>query len=70
VQQDPVNQTNRHNITANPWNYTKDGISVVNITDCTSCHDAALYNNATSSYGYGKTYDCDYCHTYPDKTYS
>ncbi|VVB84725.1 Uncharacterised protein [uncultured archaeon] len=62
-QADPINDSDRHNITATP---SQD---VVKNTNCTSCHDAGLLNNATSQYGYGKTYDCDYCHTYPDKTY-
>lgn len=63
-QQDPINDMDRHNITGTPAQ------DVVNNTDCTSCHDARLYNNATAQYGYGKTYDCNYCHTYPDKMYS
>ena len=63
-QKDPINDRDRHNITGTPAQ------NVVNNTDCTSCHDAGLYTNATSQYGYNKTYDCNYCHTYPDKTYS
>ncbi|MBU4222083.1 MAG: hypothetical protein KKA10_10780, partial [Euryarchaeota archaeon] len=63
-QKDPINDRDRHNITGTPTQ------NVVNNTDCTSCHDAGLYTNATSQYGYDKTYDCNYCHTYPDKTYS
>lgn len=70
VQQDPLTDRNRHNITRDPWSNKINGISAVNITDCTTCHDAAPYSNATSNYGYNKTRDCDYCHTYPDKTYS
>jgi PGF-pre-PGF domain-containing protein len=58
----------RHNITSIPYNY--NGTNVLNITDCTVCHDSALYNNAIATYGYNKTIDCNYCHTYPDKTYS
>ncbi len=69
-QSDPKNQTDRHNITGDPLNYKIGAVSVVNITDCTICHDAALYANATSTYGSTKTRNCDYCHTYPDKTYS
>jgi hypothetical protein len=69
-QSDPRNETDRHNITRTPSTYMYSGTSVVNITTCTTCHDPVLYSNATSTYGYGKTYDCDYCHTYPDKTYS
>ncbi len=63
-QQAPLTDRNRHNITGAP------GSGVVTNTDCTSCHDATLYNNAINNYGYNKTRDCDYCHTYPDKTYS
>ncbi|MDD5615117.1 MAG: cytochrome c3 family protein [Candidatus Methanoperedens sp.] len=63
-QKDPINDRDRHNITGTPAQ------NVVNNTICTSCHDTGLYNNATAQYGYGKTYDCNYCHTYPDKTYS
>ena len=70
VQSDPMNETDRHNITADPLNYTVGGVSVVTITDCTTCHDGGNYNEATSQYGYGKSNDCDYCHTYPDKTYT
>ena len=73
VQQDPKNSTERHNITGDPLNYSIPGIngSVVNITDCVVCHDQTQYNNATSSYGLPpKTANCDYCHTYPDITYT
>ncbi|HEY9245261.1 MAG TPA: hypothetical protein VIO11_00290, partial [Candidatus Methanoperedens sp.] len=69
VQQDPKNDKDRHNITGSPSTYIYNGTGVVNITDCTTCHNASLYNNATATYGYGKTKDCDYCHTYPDKYY-
>jgi hypothetical protein len=72
VQQNPKIDSDRHNITSNPWDYSISGVSgsVVNITTCTTCHEDTLYNNATSNYGYGKPYDCNYCHTYPDKAYS
>ncbi|MCZ7406029.1 MAG: cytochrome c3 family protein [Candidatus Methanoperedens sp.] len=69
-QSDPKNETDRHNITSSPSTYNYNGINVVNITDCTVCHDSSYYNNATATYGYNKTIDCNYCHTYPDKTYS
>ncbi|MCZ7385586.1 MAG: cytochrome c3 family protein [Candidatus Methanoperedens sp.] len=69
-QSDPKNETERHNITSSPGTYNYNGINVVNITDCTVCHDSSYYNNAIASYGYNKTIDCNYCHTYPDKTYS
>ncbi|MDD5474220.1 MAG: cytochrome c3 family protein, partial [Candidatus Methanoperedens sp.] len=72
VQQNPITDRDRHNITRNPSSYSITGVSgsVVYITDCTKCHNSTLYSSATSTYGYGKTYDCNYCHTYPDKTYS
>ncbi|MCX9075638.1 MAG: hypothetical protein OIN88_13480, partial [Candidatus Methanoperedens sp.] len=72
VQQDPKNSMERHNIIANPWTYSIPGVSgsVVNITDCTVCHDATLYDGATGSYGLPpKQRNCDYCHTYPDRNY-
>lgn len=69
--QDADRGDNRHNITANPRNYFISGVSgsVVNITDCTTCHDG-VYSNATATYGLLPKTNCDYCHTYPDKTYS
>jgi hypothetical protein len=69
VQADPVTDRDRHNITATPSTYTYNGTGVVNITDCTTCHSAALYNTAVTTYGYWKQKDCDYCHTYPEKYY-
>ncbi len=63
VQQNPITDRDRHNITATP------GASVVNNTDCTSCHSSTLYNRSIATYGYWKPKDCDYCHTYPDKYY-
>jgi|GEM_PF-1249216 len=71
VQQDPKNETERHNITSDPWNYSISGVSgsAVNLVDCTICHDAGLYSNATSTYNYTEEKDCDYCHKYPDSTY-
>ncbi len=72
VSQNPKNSTERHNITGDPRNYSIPGIGpVLNITDCTACHDSNLYNNATASYGLPpKPRNCDYCHTYPDSTYT
>lgn len=69
VQADPVNDRDRHNITSTPSTYFVNGSTVVNITDCTTCHNGALYNLSISTYGYWKQKDCDYCHTYPDKYY-
>ncbi len=67
---DQNNPQERHNITGDPYNYKVGGVSVVDITDCTICHDRNLYNKATATYGINKPVDCDYCHTYPDKNYS
>ena len=69
VQQSPITDKDRHNITATPSTYTYSGTVVVNITDCATCHNTTLYEKATDTYGYGKQKDCDYCHTYPDKYY-
>ncbi len=63
-QQSPITDRDRHNITATP------GTGVVANVDCTSCHNSTIYNSASNNYGYNKTRDCDYCHTFPDKTYS
>lgn len=69
VQTNPITDKDRHDITAIPSTNMYGGDSVVNITDCTICHNSALYNNSINTYGYGKPKDCDYCHTYPDKYY-
>lgn len=69
VQETPITDKDRHNITATPTTNMNGGTSVVNITDCNTCHNSALLNNSRNTYGYGKPKDCDYCHTYPDKVY-
>ncbi|TFH47409.1 MAG: hypothetical protein E4G94_00110 [ANME-2 cluster archaeon] len=70
VQNDPLNETDRHNVTKDPWNYTIGGISVVNITDCTVCHNATLYDNSKSTFNMSSGKECRYCHTFPDQTYN
>lgn len=70
VQANPITDKDRHNITATPSTNMYGGDSVVNITLCTTCHNSALYNNSINTYGFGKSKDCDYCHTYPDKNYN
>ncbi|VVB85352.1 Cytochrome c7 c [uncultured archaeon] len=65
-QQNPRTNKKRHNIVNNPWNNLYNGISVVNITSCITCHDSTLYNNSINIYGREKGIDCDYCHTFPD----
>ncbi|MDF1533976.1 MAG: hypothetical protein P1P69_05675 [Methanosarcinaceae archaeon] len=67
VQSDPVNDTNRHNITSTPSLYQVGGVSVVTITDCTICHESGIYASSTSNFNKDAAVDCDYCHTYPDK---
>ena len=66
-QSDPVNMSDRHNVTGNPLNYTLEvegsGICVMNITDCTICHDADDYNSAVND----TQHTCRYCHAVPDK---
>ena len=67
-QSDPVNETDRHNVTDDPLNYIVNvngtPTQVLNITNCTTCHPATDYNNAVANYS---TTDCRYCHVYPDK---
>ncbi len=66
-QSDPVNSSDRHNITLDPFNYTLNVsgnmTSVVNITDCTFCHNATDYNRSVAEYQVNK---CRYCHDYPE----
>jgi len=69
VQANPITDKDRHNITATPSTYFYQGTGVVYITDCTKCHNATLYNTSIATYGYWKSKDCDYCHTYPDRYY-
>ncbi|MCD6206645.1 MAG: hypothetical protein J7J06_01495, partial [Methanosarcinales archaeon] len=64
-QTDPIGDSDRHNITTTPSAYSVGGTSVLDITDCTICHNAATYN-ASVDY-YNTTYKCRYCHVYPDK---
>ena len=70
-QADPVNETDRHNVTADPLSYRVNVggtmTPVLNITDCTTCHDATQYNTARDTFN--RTKNCRYCHTYPDQTY-
>ncbi len=68
-QSEPVADTNRHNITDAPSNYMIGGVSVLEITDCTACHDATLYSNSKNTFNRSSGKDCRYCHTYPDQTY-
>lgn len=64
-QTDPMGEIDRHNVTTTPSTYSVGGTSVLDITDCTTCHNGATYN-ASVDY-YNSTYNCRYCHVYPDK---
>jgi parallel beta-helix repeat protein len=71
-QADPLNMTDRHNITLDPFNYMLNATSVLNITECTFCHNATAYSNAVANYNNSTaanytTNNCRYCHEYPDK---
>ncbi|MBN2488718.1 MAG: hypothetical protein JXA98_06795, partial [Methanosarcinaceae archaeon] len=68
-QSDPINDTDRHNITLKPQYYLVGGTPVVDITDCTTCHNATLYETSKSTFNRTSGKDCRYCHTYPDQTY-
>ena len=63
-QTDPIGESDRHNVTTTPSTYSVGGTNVLDITDCTTCHNAATYN---ASVDYYTTYKCRYCHVYPDK---
>lgn len=64
-QADPINETDRHNVTTTPSTYSVGGTNVLDITDCTTCHNTTAYNTAVGYYD--STYNCRYCHVYPDK---
>jgi len=68
VQSNPVDDTDRHNITPDVRNNMVDGVSVLGIIDCKMCHNATSYENAKEN---AKTdfVPCRWCHTYPDKVY-
>ena len=62
VQSDPVNDVDRHNVTASP--------TTLDVTDCTECHNEVSYDNSVSKYGGASAeYNCRWCHTYPDQEY-
>ena len=64
-QADPINESDRHNVTTTPSTYSVGGKNVLDIGDCTTCHNATAYNAAVGYYN--STYNCRYCHVYPDK---
>ena len=62
VQSDPVNDVDRHNVTASP--------TTLDVTDCTECHNETSYDASVSRYGGASSdYNCRWCHTYPDQKY-
>lgn len=64
VQSNPVDDTDRHNITSDVQNNMVDGVSVLGIIDCKTCHNATSYESAKTNFAL-----CRWCHTYPDKVY-
>jgi hypothetical protein len=67
-QTDPINESDRHNVTDTPSTYSVGGTNVLDITDCTACHNATAYNAAVDYYTTNDTAnECRYCHVYPDK---
>jgi parallel beta-helix repeat protein len=75
-QADPLNMTQRHNVTYAPLSYllnvSGNITSVVNIIECTFCHNAITYSNAVANYDNSTAANytvnsCRYCHEYPDK---
>jgi hypothetical protein len=60
-----------HNMTSKPQNYnvTFQGqtMSVLNVTDCTACHDATMYDTARATFNKTSGKDCRFCHTFPDR---
>ncbi len=73
-QSDPINETDRHNVTADPLSYSINVSGtltpVLNITDCTICHNATQYNTSKETFNRASGKDCRYCHTFPDQTYN
>ncbi len=66
--QNPVTNQQRHNITSKPQNYDVGGVNVMDIKDCTTCHNSTIYNYATQTFDMStETKKCRYCHTFPDK---
>ncbi len=66
-----VNQStpdpNRHNLTDRPQtNMFNATSSVMDVTDCTKCHNATRYNNAIATYNRSSGKDCRFCHSFPD----
>jgi hypothetical protein len=60
----------RHNMTFQPqYNMVNVGgvmTSVINVTDCSLCHDTAAYDQARSIFNKTSGKNCRYCHSFPD----
>ena len=65
-QSDPLNESDRHNVTADPANYSAKGVNVLTITECTECHNATAYDNAKANFNASSERECRWCHSYPD----
>ena len=69
-QSDPLNESDRHNVTADPANYSINLSGTLtptlNITDCTTCHNATAYDNAKQNFNASAERQCRWCHSYPD----
>ncbi|RZB29225.1 MAG: hypothetical protein AEth_01367 [Candidatus Argoarchaeum ethanivorans] len=66
-QLDLINESDRHNVTGNPLTYMVGGTCVLEIANCTTCHDATTYENAKSNFNSSAEHECRWCHEYPDK---
>jgi len=65
-QSDPLNESDRHNVTADPANYSVKGVNVLTITECAECHNATAYDNAKANFNASAEHECRWCHSYPD----
>ena len=65
-QSDPLNESDRHNVTADPANYSAKGVNVLTITECAECHNATAYDNAKANFNANAEHECRWCHSYPD----
>jgi parallel beta-helix repeat protein len=65
-QSDPINESDRHNVTADPANYSAKDVNVLTITECTECHNATSYENSKQNFNSSTEHECRWCHSYPD----
>ena len=72
-QTDPLTESDRHNVTDDPLNYSVNisgtPTPVLDITNCTVCHDATQYNIAKDTYNRTSGNDCRYCHYLSDQSF-